>query len=82
MEWIELIELTDEVVRLRYYPEQREAVGEFGEVTYSRKTQDWHFDKIAKGYPRNYALHACMSARQIDKFNDGKFKKAWRVGWY
>ena len=82
MEWIELIELTSEIVRLRYYPEQREAAGKFGEVTYFRKTQNWKFDEIAEDYPRNYALHACLSARQIDKFNNGKFKKAWRVSWY
>ena len=82
MEWIELIELTDEIVRLRYYPEQRSATGEFGEVTYFRKTEDWQFDKIAKDSPTNYALHACTSARYIDKSNNGNFKKAWLVGWH
>ena len=82
MEWIELIELTDEFVRLRYYPDQRSANGKFGEVTYFRKTEDWRFDKIAEGYNRNYAYHACISARNVDKFNNGIFKKAWLVGWY
>lgn len=81
MEWVELIELTDEIVRLRYYPERRSAVGDFGTVTYFRKKHDWQFDKIAEGYPRNYALHACMSARRIDS-SGGKFKEAWLVGWY
>ena len=81
MEWIELIELTPDVVRLRYYPEQRSAVGSYGEVTYFRQTGDWQFDKTAQGYPSNYALHACISARQIND-NGGKFKKAWLVGWH
>ena len=82
MEWIELIELTDEVVRLRYYPEQRSATGSFGEVTYFRKTENWRFDKIAEGCPSSYAYHACASARYIDKFNGGEFKTEWLVGWY
>ena len=81
MEWVELIELTAEIVRLRYYPEQRGAVGSCGEVTYFRKTGDWQFDKTAEDYSANYALHACISARQIDA-DGGNFKKAWLVGWH
>ena len=82
MEWLELIELTDEIVRLRYYPEQRSATGEFGEVTYFRKTEDWRFDKIADGYSRNYALHACQAAQRVDKLNGGMFHKEGLIGWY
>ena len=82
MEWLELIELTDEIVRLRYYPEQQSAVGSFGEVTYSCKTDDWRFDKIAEGYSTNYALHACQSARYVVKFNNGNFKKEGYIAWY
>ncbi len=82
MEWIELIELTDEILRLRYYPEQRSATGEFGEVTYFRKTEDWQFDKIAKDSPTNYALHACQATRRVDKLNDGMFRKEGLIGWY
>lgn len=82
MEWLELIELTDEIVRLKYYPEQQSATGSFGEVTYFRKSEEWHFDKIAEGYSRNYALHACQAARYVDKFNKGIFKNEGLVGWY
>lgn len=82
MEWLELIELTDEIVRLRYYPEQRSAVGSFGEVTYFRKSEDWQFDKIAQNYSRNYACHAYIAAHRVDKLNNGEFKKEGLIGWY
>lgn len=82
MEWLELIELTDEIVRLRYYPEQRSAIGESGEVTYFRKNGDWNFDKLAKGYSGNYALHACQAAQRCDKLNGGNFKKEGLIGWH
>ena len=82
MEWIKLIELTEEIVRLRYYPEQHSAVGEYGEVTYLRKTDDWQFDKIAKDYPSSYALHACQAAQRCEKFNNGDFEREGLIGWY
>lgn len=82
MEWLELIEVTDEKVRLKYYPEQTSACGEFGEITYFRKTEDWHFDKIAKSYGSNYALHAALAARRADKLNNGEFKTSGLIAWY
>ena len=81
MEWVELLELTNDFARLRYYPEQNSAVGEYGEVTYFRKTGQWRFDKLAEGYQSNYALHACKAAERIDK-NGGTFPKSGIIGSY
>ena len=82
VEWLELIELTEEIVRLRYYPEQKSATGIYGEITYFRKSEDWRFDKIAEGYPRSYAFHACAAAQHCDKINGGKFQKEGLIGWH
>ena len=79
MEWVELIELTDEIARLRYYPEQKEAVGEYGEITYYRQKDDWEFDKLAENFPSNYALHACIFARRCNQ--NGDFKNGL-TAWY
>lgn len=81
MEWVEIIELTNEIIRIRYYPEQRSAVGEYGEVTYFRKADDWRFDKIVPEYGTSYALQACKAAQRCHK--NGKFPKTGGViGWY
>ena len=83
MEFLELIEATEEIVRYRYYPEKREATGEYGEVTYFRKTGERHFDKIADigGFGIEYALHACNAIRRLDK-NGRDFPESGIIGWY
>ena len=70
MEWIEVIERTAKFIRLRYYPEQNAAVGDYGEVTYFFDEDNWTFDKIHGEYPRNYAMHACNFARH--RFKNGE----------
>ena len=83
MEFMELVAVDDEIVRYRYYPEQRSATGEFGEVTYFRKTGEQRFDKIAKvgGFGIEYAQHACSAIRRLDK-NGGNFPKSGINGWH
>ncbi|MBR2733509.1 MAG: hypothetical protein IKD80_04570 [Selenomonadaceae bacterium] len=83
MEFMELVEVNDEIVRYRYYPEQRSAKGEFGEVTYFRKTGERHFDKIAEieGFGIEYAVHACSAIRRLDQ-NGGHFPKNGINGWH
>ena len=61
MEWVEVIERTSEYVRIRYYPNQSRAVGEFGEVKYFLTTGKWTFDKVVGG--TNYAMHAVNFVR-------------------
>lgn len=81
MEWVEIIELTEEFIRIRYYPEQRAATGDYGEVTYFRKTDDWQFDKLVPPYGTQYALHACIAAQRCHK--NGIFpKNGGVIGWY
>ena len=82
MEWIEIIELTEDLIRVRYYPEQRSATGEFGEVTYLRKHDEWHIDKVAKGYPSSYGFHAGRAIQRHEKFSSGEFKREGIIGWY
>ena len=62
MEWVQVIERTADFVRLRYYPNQNGARGEYGEVTYFFATDKWTFDKIALG--TRYTMHACNFVRQ------------------
>ena len=83
MEFMELLEVTDEIVRYRYYPEQRAAQGEFGEVTYFRKTGQQRFDKIADtaGFGIEYALQACKAIHYMDT-HGGKFPAHGINGWH
>lgn len=81
MEWVEIVELTDEIIRIRYYPEKSSAVGEHGEVTYFRKTDEWKFDTIVPEYGMSYALKACNAAQRCNK--TGEFpKNGGVIGWY
>lgn len=83
MEFMELIEVDDEAVRYRYYPEQRSATGEFGEVTYFRKTGERRFDKIAKtgGFGIEYASQACSAIQRLNQ-KSGHFPKSGINGWH
>lgn len=83
MEFMELLEVTDEIVRYRYYPEQKAAIGNFGEVTYFRKTGKHRFDKIAdnEGFGIEYALQACKAIHYMNT-HSGKFIAQGINGWY
>ena len=81
MEWVEVVERTASYIKLRYYPEQNAAIGEYGEVTYFFLSGKWVFDKIHDGYPRNYAMHACNFARL--RYEKGEeIPRTGLVGWY
>lgn len=81
MEWVEVVERTNGYIKLRYYPEQNSANGEFGEVTYYFATDKWTFDKIHKDYPRNYAMHSCNFARCRYKAGE-EIPPAGLVAWH
>lgn len=83
MEFMELVDVNDDIVCYRYYPEQCSATGEFGEVTYFRKTGERRFDKVAKvgGFGIEYALHACLSIERLSQ-NGGHFPKSGVNGWH
>ena len=78
MEWVEVIEKTNEYIKLRYYPEQTSATGSFGEVTYFFAKDSWTFDKIVIG--TRYAMHACNFARNRYK-NGEEIPQSGLVAW-
>ena len=72
MEWIEIVEINDKIIRIRYYPEKKTAEGDFGEISYLRKTGERQLDKIV--YGSNYAYHACQVAERVDQLDRKKRK--------
>lgn len=81
MEWLEVVEETDLIVRLRYYPEESSGVGEYGEVIYYKATDDWEQTKVAAGYGSNYAAHAIEAVRSSHKRGRG-IPSRGLIGWY
>ena len=81
MEWVEVIEQTNEYIKVKYYPEQTEPIGEFGIVTYFLSSDEWTFDKIADDYSRSYAMHACNFVRSPYK-NGEEICLGGMVAWY
>ena len=83
MEFMELLEVTAEIVRYRYYPEQRSAKGEYGEVTYFRKTGKRRLDKIADcgGFGVEYAIQSCKAIQHLDNCG-GNFPETGLNGWH
>ena len=81
MEWVEVIEQTEESIKVKYYPEQTESIGEFGIVTYFLSSDKWTFEKLAENYPANYAMHACNFVRRPYK-NGEKICLCGVVAWY
>ena len=79
MEWIEITERTSEYIRLRYYPNQNSAAGNYSEVRYYFATDKWTFDKISAG--TNYAMHAVNFARKHYKAGE-EIPHEGLVTWY
>lgn len=74
---IELLELTEETIRYKYFPEQSE---ECGIVVLGRKTGDRSLEKAVEGYSSNYAAHALRRMEEYQK--EGNFPKKDIVAWY
>ncbi len=77
MLWIELIEITDEFARYKYYPEQSKT---FGIVSLNLKTLQRGFDKIHEEYDTCYAAHAVRRIEEYQRNNN--FKEKDLVAWY
>ena len=76
MEWIELIELTDEKVSYRYYPEGK---NEYGIVSLMRKTGELIHDVPCLNVLLTYAGHAW---RRIEKYQkENNFPKKAMIAW-
>lgn len=77
MERIELMELKDDYVRYKYFPENSE---KFGIVAMNRNTGERKLEKTAEDYGTNYAAHAF---RRIDEFQKkGEFLHEDMIAWY
>lgn len=74
---IELLELTEETIRYKYFPEQSE---EYGIVALGRKTGDRTIEKASEGYSANYAAHALRRIEEYQK--EGDFPKKDIIAWY
>ncbi len=74
---IELLELTENVARYKYFPESSE---EYGIVTLNRKTGQGEFEKLVRHYMTSYAAHAL---KQIAKYQqNGDFLQKDIIMWY
>lgn len=74
---IELIELTDNIVRYKFFPEDSK---EYGIVALDRQTERRILEKEVKGYLSNYAAHAFRRIEEYQNKND--FAKEDIVAWY
>lgn len=74
---IELLELTDEIVRYKFFPEDSK---EYGVVALHRGTGKRILEKTVDGYGNNYAAHAFRRIEEYEK-NDN-FSKTDLIAWY
>lgn len=74
---IEFIELTENIVRYKFFPENSK---EYGIVALNRQTGERILEKEVKGYLLNYAAHAFHRMEEYQNKND--FPKEDMVAWY
>lgn len=74
---IERLELTEQMAKYRYFPENSE---NSGIVSLDRDTEEKHIEKMLDGYGSNYAAHAL---RRIEEYQrNGNFPEKDVVAWY
>ena len=77
MEYIELVELTDNKATYRYYPEGGQ---EYGIVSLNRKTGERIHDKIC---PNSISMYAGHTWRRLEEYQaTGEFPKRAQIAWY
>ena len=77
MERLELLEVNEDKVIYKYYPEQEI---EFGIVSVNRKTGERKIEKLFHKYGTWYAFHAC---RELERYiTKGTFPVKGGVAWY
>lgn len=78
MESLELLEVNEDKVIYKYYPEQE--TEKFGVVSVNRKTGERKFEKLFEKYGTSYAGHAC---RELERYiTNGSFPVKGAVAWY
>lgn len=76
MVWLELISITDEFAKYKYYPEHGET---YGVVTVNRINGERSTEKEADGYPSFYKGHAWRAIEKMQE--EKKFQKTMMVAW-
>lgn len=74
---IELLELTGELARYKFFPENSK---EYGVVTLNRKNMERNIEKQLPGYRVTYAAHALKRIEEYQK--QGNFLSEDMVAWY
>lgn len=74
---IELMELTNSIVRYKYFPESSK---EYGIVMLDRKTGKRFFEKVIKDYGIKYAAHALQRVEEYQQKDN--FLQKDVVAWY
>ena len=78
MERLELLEVNEDKVVYKYYPEQE--TEKFGVVSVNRKTGEHKIEKLFDNYGKMYAFHAC---RELERYiTNGSFPVKGGVAWY
>ena len=78
MEKLELLEVNEDKVVYKYFPETE--TEDFGIVSVNRKTGERKIEKLFEKYGKTYAFHAC---RRLENYiAEGKFPVNGGVAWY
>lgn len=75
---IELLEVNEDKVTYKYFPEQE--TEKFGVVSVNRKTGERNIENLFEDYGKTYAFHAC---NEIERYiTKGTFPVNGGVAWY
>ncbi len=78
MERLELLEVNEDKVIYKYYPETEKE--KFGVVSVNRKTGERKIEKLFEGYGTEYAFHAL---RRLEHYiSKGSFPVSGGTAWY
>lgn len=74
---IELLELTNKIVKYKYVPEE---ANEYGIVSLNRITGERKIEELVSGYSMNYPAHAL---HRIEEYQENEnFREKDVVAWY
>ena len=74
---LELLEITETMVKYKYYPE---ALKEYGIIMIDRMSEERKVEKEVTGYGSNYLAHAFRRIKENIK--NGNFQEKDIVAWY
>ncbi len=74
---IELLELTEDVAKYKFFPEDSK---DYGIVVLIRKSKERIFEKQVAGYGTTYAAHALKRIEEYQK--QGTYRQEDTVAWY